>query len=74
MHVSNNAKLQYIQLWLIALEMAHDAAQWFDSPLEGLTAMQSARANNEPSHWVLWDPLLAFGKVQAVYGKQMACL
>ncbi len=49
MHVINNAKLQFIKLWLIALEMTHDAAQGFDSPLEGLNA------NNEPSHWVLWD-------------------
>ncbi len=49
MHVINNAKLQFIKLWLIALEMTHDATQGFDSPLEGLNA------NNEPSHWVLWD-------------------
>lgn len=52
MHVSNNAKstLQYTTVTHCFVEMTPDAAQWFDSPLEGLNAMQSARANNEPSH------------------------
>lgn len=61
MHVNNNSKVY----------KTVDSAQWLDSPLEGLDAMQSARPNNEPSHECTET---SFGKVQAVCGKQMTCL